>query len=316
MNPICLVAILILLVGCTQVYSSEGDNSKDFKNCVSLCSSATCPRRKIPPIRRLLQWSCENECEYECMQEITETAKESGGEILQYHGKWPFVRLWGMQEPASVLFSALNGYMHYQYISVFKRQIADGYYMKKFYVWCCYIGVNSWIWSVIYHSRDFVFTERMDYFAAGLAVLYSLYTAGLRVLHIRKTFHVASWTFVCLVAYTLHISYLLSGTFDYRYNMIANVAVASINNVLWFYWTIMHWNKRPDDAWKPAATGALVSLFLSLELFDFPPILGIFDAHSLWHLSTIPVIPFWYNFLLVDAEREDHKERKGKKTMK
>jgi hypothetical protein len=33
-----------------------------------------------------------------------------------------------------------------------------------------------------------------------------------------------------------------------------------------------------------------------LELFDFPPIWGILDAHSLWHLATVPLGFQWYEF--------------------
>lgn len=31
-----------------------------------------------------------------------------------------------------------------------------------------------------------------------------------------------------------------------------------------------------------------------LQLLDFPPILWLLDAHSLWHFSTIPLPLFWY----------------------
>ena len=30
------------------------------------------------------------------------------------------------------------------------------------------------------------------------------------------------------------------------------------------------------------------------QLLDFPPILWILDAHSLWHFSTIPLPLLWY----------------------
>jgi post-GPI attachment to proteins factor 3 len=29
-------------------------------------------------------------------------------------------------------------------------------------------------------------------------------------------------------------------------------------------------------------------------LLDFPPIWGVLDAHSLWHLGTIAPTVFWY----------------------
>ena len=39
-----------------------------------------------------------------------------------------------------------------------------------------------------------------------------------------------------------------------------------------------------------------------LELFDFPPFLGIFDAHALWHACTIPLGFVWYDFIAEDRE--------------
>ena len=40
---------------------------------------------------------------------------------------------------------------------------------------------------------------------------------------------------------------------------------------------------------------------MALELGDFPPLGGHFDAHSLWHFGTAPVTLLWYSFLLDDA---------------
>lgn len=33
----------------------------------------------------------------------------------------------------------------------------------------------------------------------------------------------------------------------------------------------------------------LVAFSMILEISDFPPVFWIFDAHSLWHLSTVPI---------------------------
>ncbi|KAG5463414.1 MAG: Per1-like-domain-containing protein [Olpidium bornovanus] len=43
---------------------------------------------------------------------------------------------------------------------------------------------------------------------------------------------------------------------------------------------------------------------MSLEIFDFPPLYGALDAHALWHAASIPVIPYWYRFLVRDARWE------------
>lgn len=42
----------------------------------------------------------------------------------------------------------------------------------------------------------------------------------------------------------------------------------------------------------------------SLELLDFPPVWGVFDAHSLWHLATFPLTFVFYDFLASDATWE------------
>jgi hypothetical protein len=43
---------------------------------------------------------------------------------------------------------------------------------------------------------------------------------------------------------------------------------------------------------------------MRLELFDFSPAWGVFDAHSLWHMATIPLGAIWYRFLCNDAHFE------------
>jgi len=45
-------------------------------------------------------------------------------------------------------------------------------------------------------------------------------------------------------------------------------------------------------------------LAMSLELLDFPPWMGMVDAHSLWHLGTVLPTVLWYNFLIRDAQED------------
>jgi hypothetical protein len=40
---------------------------------------------------------------------------------------------------------------------------------------------------------------------------------------------------------------------------------------------------------------------MSLELFDFPPLGRVIDAHSLWHAATILLANGWYKFLIRDV---------------
>lgn len=39
-----------------------------------------------------------------------------------------------------------------------------------------------------------------------------------------------------------------------------------------------------------------------LEVLDFPPLVGLVDAHALWHAATPLVALGWYNFLADDCE--------------
>ncbi|CAF1716534.1 unnamed protein product [Brassica napus] len=41
---------------------------------------------------------------------------------------------------------------------------------------------------------------------------------------------------------------------------------------------------------------------LDYEIYDFPPYGGYFDAHSIWHLATVPLTIFWWRFIRDDVE--------------
>ena len=46
----------------------------------------------------------------------------------------------------------------------------------------------------------------------------------------------------------------------------------------------------------------LLLSFGLLEIFDFPPIFYIFDAHSIWHGLTPIITYILYNFLIKEAQ--------------
>lgn len=74
-----------------------------------------------PPLAlRLWRWDCAADCAYLCMWQV-EGSRPAGTAVQKYYGKWPFVRLLGMQEPASVLFSLLNLAAHVLCLVRFRR---------------------------------------------------------------------------------------------------------------------------------------------------------------------------------------------------
>ena len=220
--------------------------------------------------------------------------------VLQFHGKWPFYRFMGMQEPFSVLFSAMNFAAHWWGLSKIQSQLPTHYTMRRFYEWFGYFGLASWTFSMLFHTRDFNVTEKLDYFAAGASVLYGLYFAPIRVFRMDKPTAVRQsllriWTLMCCLLFVAHVSYLTFWTWDYTYNMAANVAVGVVQNVLWTAFSIRNYHrlKKPWTAW-PGLIVAWLILAMSLELLDFPPKAGMVDAHSLWHLGTVGPTIWWY----------------------
>jgi len=319
-RPLLLaLAVVVACLSFSLVAASSGDRQESYKSCVADCDRDICQPtspasiadlsaeqlevREGSTAQRLLRWTCVDNCRYLCMQAITEVALLKNDPIHQYHGKWPFYRMLGMQEPASVFFSLLNGYMHVRAWPKLKRVIPESYYLRPFYLGYALVGMNTWLWSAVYHARDWPSTEKLDYFSAGTAITYGLYYTVVRILHIVNRRTQFLWGLVCLIPLLLHISYLGLVHFDYGYNMAATATVGAIHNFFWIGWSIKHWRDRPY-AWEPTVSAILITSAMCLEVLDFAPLWGIFDAHSLWHAATIPLVPIWYRFLLKDTEWE------------
>lgn len=230
--------------------------------------------------------------------------------VYQFHGKWPFYRFMGMQEPFSVVFSLFNYLAHAWGMQQLRDKVPASYALRKYYLWFGYVGLASWTFSMIFHTRDFNLTEKLDYFAAGANVLYGLYYAPIRVFRWdkqepRKQSLLRLWTVLCMLLYTMHVSYLSLWSWDYTYNMAANVAVGVVANLLWSGFSYVQYRKigRTWAVW-PGLCVAWIIMAMSLELLDFPPFAGMVDAHSLWHLGTVVPTVLWYNFLIRDVQED------------
>jgi hypothetical protein len=267
--------------------------------------------------RRLLLWDCASECDYTCQHIVTDRRIAAREPIVQFHGKWPFYRFMGMQEPFSVLCSLGNLWAHYYGLRKIRAHIPASYTLRPFYEWLAGVGIASWVFSSLFHTRDFQLTEELDYFAAGASVLYGLYYTPVRIFRLdrpspRRQSILRAWTLLCGFLYLCHVGYLKFVRWNYTYNMAANVAAGIVQNVLWSYFSIDKY-RRSRQSWAiwPGLVVAWVIFAMSMELFDFAPWLGAIDAHSLWHLMTIAPTVLWYNFLIRDA-RDDMATRRAK----
>lgn len=253
----------------------------------------------------MLLWTCPSNCDHVCQQIITDQRVSRDppmlNPVVQFHGKWPFRRILGVQEPCSVMFSLFNLLAHRRGLSQIREHIPAGYPLRKYYIVFGFVGMVSWIFSMIFHTRDFGITEKLDYFAAGASVLYGLYYSLIRIFRLdqrkppMKATLLRLWTLICGVLYIGHISYLTLWRWDYTYNMAANVATGVIQNILWSLYSVQRYRKlkKPWAAW-PGMIVAWIVLAMSLELLDFPPFNGLLDAHSLWHLGTVGPTVWWY----------------------
>ena len=292
--------------------TSSGDRSKPFQICLTRCL-VRCKHDnsypgKLPFYLLVFGWRCSDECKYACMHNITNRAVARGGKIEQFYGKWPFIRLLGIQEPASVIFSVGNGLGHYLGWTMYKKQVNANYSMYG--TWRLYflISVNAWLLSAVFHTRDLLWTERLDYFGAVSLILASIYSYFVRTVGSEHVWRCRVFGFFIISLFCCHCGYLSFIRFDYGYNMKASVTVGVINIVGWLSWCLKNWKNRPY-VWKCAFINISLFCLVALELWDFPPIWGILDAHAMWHLTTIPFCYFWYRFLLDDAR---HDEKCGK----
>ena len=65
---------------------------------------------------RFMRWDCLSECKYECMQDYSLYRKTKNLPPEKFYGKWPFVRVMGVQELFSSGASFLNGVPHAVYL--------------------------------------------------------------------------------------------------------------------------------------------------------------------------------------------------------
>ncbi|KIM30311.1 hypothetical protein M408DRAFT_66610 [Serendipita vermifera MAFF 305830] len=312
--------------------ASSGDRDDAFQHCLSKRIRETCQQPvPLPLTLRLTRWTCEDDCKYQCAHIMTDNAMKEGRRPEQFYGKWAFWRFMGIQEPASVIFSLMNFGAHIRGGKALRRRIRKEHPMRGYYLGFTLASLNLWIWSTVFHTRDRPWTEKLDYFSAGLAVVYSLFYSVIRLYHLyikpRSLIHGSSsrhrllfpWATFCTLLYLAHVAYLsLLPRFDYGWNMKANITVALIHNFIWMSYSLpsppfrrfrsVPNSYRPTYILQPAFVSVAITLAAGLEIFDFPPWWRVIDAHSLWHLATVPLIGAWYRFLIDDSSDLSWKE--------
>jgi hypothetical protein len=273
----------------------EGHLSQVFKDCMTDCIQLP---RDASLLLTLFLWDSISTCRYECMWKDVDVRQQLQLPILQYYGKWPFIRIFYMQELASVLFSLFNLVMHIISWNYYRKIVPHHHPFKKWVKLYAYININTWIWSSVFHTRDLWMTEKLDYFSALITSTYSCFLALLRVLNLNRFIHQLLISIPFLIGTLVYIIYYTFHRFNYTLNMSIQVIISLIAIFLWCYTSYLH---RQPYAKKMYLTFILLLISASFELGDFPPFFFLVDAHALWHLGTAIIIPLWYGFLIDDA---------------
>jgi len=335
-NRTSLVLVFVFLLGGS--LASRGDESVQFRSCVRRCrevergesdaaaaaavvvvprcheDGASAPEARVP-----FSWDCESECQYRCMWAIEgERADQlSSHRPEKYFGKWPFVRLGPMQEPASVVLSlanlVANGHCLVRLVRIVRshslskrdrkaaKQLNRG---RNARLWLVHfvLAVNAWTWSAVFHGRDLRVTERLDYFSAGAVMVFDVYLSCLRVSGVSNV--PARLVALCalVAAYGRHMYYMHFFKFDYGYHVCLCVAAGVAQSMLWIGWLLFSAEGRSHPGRRYLWAFVVgVNAAVLFEILDFPPVWHAVDAHALWHLATVPLQYVLWGFVSRDT---------------
>lgn len=312
------------------INARAGDADPIYKACIHQCEKTGCAGEKCiqhckfspdgvpidgpwylqePLYQRWKQWDCQGECRYHCMLSREKEREKAGDRPVKYHGKWPLQRVYGIQEPVSVAFSALNlamqfhGWVSFFIIVNYKLPLKPN--RKTYYEYTglmhiyAILAMNSFLWSTVFHSRDFELTERLDYSSAVALVGFSLILALLRTFNVTFEATRVNISAPVISLVTTHISYLNLYELNYGLNMKMSLGMGITTLLIWAFWAA---RSRHPSRWKAWTVVIGCALSALLEIYDFPPYMGYVDAHALWHAITIPITFFWWSFIKDDAE--------------
>eukprot|EP00834_Sanchytrium_tribonematis_P005499 NODE_337_length_9297_cov_0.873994.p4 type:complete len:278 gc:universal NODE_337_length_9297_cov_0.873994:1009-176(-) len=267
------------------ILASKGDRDPEFQKCLSTCISKV--------TETVFLWSIEETCSYDCMWQIVHQNQQKNIKIEQYYGKWPFYRVWFIQEPMSMLFSFLNLLVSAKYYTSFKSDWKYANYIKFLII----LNIVTWLASMSLHTISNDLTERLDYFSAGFVVVYGLFLICIYLFKLSK-FVIIPFTII----YSMYVKYQIERSgLDYGLHMLIFSILGIIHN---FIWLVNSLYVRTSHALKCGISGVFTLLCLGLfEWLDFAYI-GYLDAHALWHLSTLFVAKYWYGYWL---EEQNHK---------
>ncbi|KAL8461947.1 hypothetical protein ACS0TY_033146 [Phlomoides rotata] len=329
-NRYCIISFMVFSCLFGLYEASGGDSDPLYRTCVKQCEKIGCVGERCfsccefspddssvnaPCYMPLYLWwkrsNCRSNCRSHCMyaREIERAELDQGP--VKYHGKWASQSLYGLQEPISVAFSALNllinlhGWRSFSFLIYYslplkpdKTPFYDYYGLFNIYG---IVSTNAWFWSVIFHSRNMDLTEKLDYSSAIVLLGCSIILAIIRSFGLRSDAARVMVAAPLLAFSTTHILFLYNYNMDmdYEWNMKVCIGMRMVQLVTWSIWAVV---ARHPCRWKLWIAFFGGSLAMLLQVLDFPPYQGLVDARALSQASTIPLTYIWWSFIKDDAE--------------
>eukprot|EP01101_Sappina_pedata_P013332 TRINITY_DN9598_c0_g1_i1.p1 TRINITY_DN9598_c0_g1~~TRINITY_DN9598_c0_g1_i1.p1 ORF type:complete len:261 (+),score=95.54 TRINITY_DN9598_c0_g1_i1:1-783(+) len=220
-----------------------------------------------------------------------------------------------IEEPFSALFSFLalviTAILYQRYRSVTASY--PHYRRSLIYVlWQCQFWATMWsgFWSTAFHAHENKLTEALDYYSAAIIWVVFLYVLLVRLLNPKNVGAMILLALPLAARYGYYLYYMHFVRFDYQWQVIFCAQLVVIHGVI-----ISIWGLKKILVEKKLYPIYAIAMHLSiiaccpLEIFDFLPLFGHLDGHSLWHLSICFIMYLWFSFVIRDAE-ENCKSRK------
>ena len=163
-------------------------------------------------------------------------------------------------------------------------------------------GLAAWVFSALHHGTHWEWATRVDYFGALLYLTALATCAVVRGLELHDRTVRLRVVQAALAAWVLRCVSMQVWGFDYSINMALCVAMYAVHAGGWVWLALRRSNRHPQSK-QILSLSVMLAACGCLELWDFPPLWGIMDAHAIWH-SLTPLVTLLWHLLVVEKDLE------------